>query len=293
MTGTVDILLPYYGDVSQMKEAVGSVLGQTYRDWRLVVLDDGYPDPEPERWFGAIDDSRVSYTKNPENLGANGNYRKAVELAEAEWFVMMGADDVMCPGYLESALAATGRGVDIIQPRVNVIDENGNSVLPLADRIKRLLMPRVGKGQWAVLSGEKLAASLLRADWAYFPSLMWRTEIVKEIGFRQGFDVVQDLALILDIVAQGGGMALTSHTVFNYRRHSQSDSSIKAVDGRRFDEERRFFRGEAERFSHMGWSRASRAARFHVTSRLNAASLLPRAVKVGGAPKALARHIIS
>lgn len=41
---TVDILFPYYGDVAMMKQAVLSVVGQTNPDWRLIVVDDGYPD---------------------------------------------------------------------------------------------------------------------------------------------------------------------------------------------------------------------------------------------------------
>ena len=62
---------------------------------------------------------------------------------------------------------------------------------------------------------------------------------------------------------------------FLYRRHSASDSSVRALDGRRFDEEARFFGGEADAFAARGWKSAERAARLHVTSRLNALSLLP------------------
>jgi len=132
----------------------------------------------------------------------------------------------------------------------------------------------------------------MRGDWAYFPSIAWRTEIVRDIGFRQGLDVVQDLALILDIVKRGGNMALLTDVVFDYRRHSQSDSSVRALDGRRFDEERRFFLSEAEAFDALGWSRAARFARRHLTSRLNAASLLFKAARTpGGSVKALLAHV--
>ena len=47
----IDVALPYYGDVDLMKQAVRSVLGQQFQDWRLFVVDDGFPDPEPARWF--------------------------------------------------------------------------------------------------------------------------------------------------------------------------------------------------------------------------------------------------
>jgi hypothetical protein len=47
-------MLPYYGDVDLMKLAAQSVMSQQFQDWRLVVVDDGYPSPEPERWFESI-----------------------------------------------------------------------------------------------------------------------------------------------------------------------------------------------------------------------------------------------
>ncbi|KYJ99900.1 glycosyltransferase [Microbacterium sp. p3-SID338] len=292
MTAAIDVMLPYYGDVALMKLAVRSVLDQSFTDVRLVVIDDGYPDPEPARWFGEMRDPRVTYLRNETNLGANGNYRKAVELVEADWFVMMGADDVMRPDYLATVADAAQRyDVDLIQPGVEVIDENGSRVLPLVDRVKKLITPRV-EGHGAAIGGEDLAASLMRGDWAYFPSIVWRTEVVQRIGFRTGLDVVQDLALILDIVKQGGKMALLTDVVFDYRRHSQSDSSVRALDGRRFDEERSFFLSEAESFDRLGWPRAARFARRHLTSRLNAASLLLKAARTpGGSVKALMRHI--
>src|SRR5512141_1373011 len=78
----VDVTLPYYGDVDLMKQAVRSVLGQSYPHWRLIVVDDGYPDPEPARWFGNLRDPRVAYRRNDANLGANGNYRRCLDVAQ-------------------------------------------------------------------------------------------------------------------------------------------------------------------------------------------------------------------
>lgn len=291
MSRVIDIMLPYYGDVDLMKAAVESVIAQTDPSWRLIVIDDGYPDPEPARWFGEKTDPRIVYQRNETNLGANGNYRKAVELVESEWFVMMGADDLMQPDYIRVVSRAIETlQVDIIQPGVAVIDEHGGRARPLADRLKKHLSISPTSGG-TVLEGERVVASLLRANWAYFPSLAWRTDAVRRLGFRSGLDVVQDLALILDILADGGRLAVLPEEVFLYRRHSASDSSVRALDGRRFDEERRFFSGEATRFAARGWRRAARAARWHITSRLNAASLIPKAMTNGGSPRALARHL--
>ncbi|MHA7191145.1 glycosyltransferase family 2 protein [Arthrobacter sp. MDT2-16] len=291
---SVDVLFPYYGDVDLMKKAARSVMGQQFEDWRLIVVDDGYPDPEPARWFGSIDDPRVSYQRNGSNLGANGNYRKALEFVEAPLVVIMGADDIMLPNYLETVVGtfAAYPTADVVQPGVRVIDENGAAVTPLVDRVKSLAMP--GATEPTVLQGERLATSLLHAGWHYFPSLAWRSATITRIGFRPEFDVVQDLALLLDIAADGGTMVLQPELAFLYRRHSGSDSSVRALDGRRFDEERRFFEIEARRFAALGWQKAARAASLHITSRLNAVALLATAVlkRQKASISSLSRHII-
>lgn len=292
---TVDVMLPYYGDVDQMKLAARSVMSQQNEDWRLIVIDDGYPDPEPERWFSAMTDPRVTYLRNDENLGANGNYRKALTMVEAPYVVIMGADDVMLPNYLDVVVSGfeAHPEANVVQPGVQVIDERGIACLPLVDAVKKVYAPKTRERM--ELKGEAMATSLVRADWAYFPSLAWRSETIVRIGFTEGLDVVQDLALLLDIAAEGGSMVIDPTLSFLYRRHSASDSSVRALDGRRFDEERSFFEGQALRFKTLGWQKAARAASFHTTSRLNAATLILKSVskgKVDSVPR-LAKHIFS
>lgn len=291
---TVDVLFPYYGDVEFMKLAVQSVLRQSYSDFNLIVVDDGYPDDSIPGWFASLNDARVSYERNEHNLGANANYRKCVDKATNDLMVMMGADDIMLPNYLEWLVTrAEARPEAVIfQPGVVVIDQNGASGHGLVDGLKDIYRPR-GSGA-RVLSGETLASSLLRGNWMYFPSLGWRTEMVKRTGFRQGYDVVQDLCLALDVAMQGGSLLLDDELAFMYRRFSGSDSSVRALSGTRFDEERRFFTTMADEMEALGWPRAARTARLHLSSRLHAGSLLPRAVVKGNmtGTRNFVRHIV-
>ena len=106
---TVDILFPFYGDVALMKQAVRSIIGQTNPDWRLVVVDDGYPDDSIPGWFESLDDSRITYMRNEKNLGANGNYTKALSFVENDLVTVMGADDVMLPNYIDWLVEASKR----------------------------------------------------------------------------------------------------------------------------------------------------------------------------------------
>ncbi|MUN55714.1 glycosyltransferase [Kocuria koreensis] len=289
---TVDILFPYYGDVALMKQAVRSVLHQTNTDWRLIVVDDGYPDDSIPGWFESLNDDRVTYMRNEKNLGANGNYRKCLGFVENELVVVMGADDVMLPNYIDWFVHAAEAHpeANIFQPGVFVIDENNAPSNTMVEKTKAYYRP----DQTTVLDGEGLAVSILRGDWLYFPSLGWRAETIVGLGFREGFDVVQDMCLVMDVAMTGGALFYDETAAFMYRRHKASDSSWRALDGTRFDEERRFFETMAEEMGAMGWSKAATVARLHVSSRLHAASLLPKAAqaKNWGGVKNLASHLV-
>src|SRR3954447_22289989 len=120
----LDVLLPFYGDPNLLRTAVESVLCQRSPDWTLTIVDDGYPDPSVEEWCTGIDDDRVTYLRNSMNLGANRNYAHALSIAQADYVVLMGADDVMLPNYVEVVNRAISSypGVAVVQPGVGVID---------------------------------------------------------------------------------------------------------------------------------------------------------------------------
>ncbi|WP_405529617.1 glycosyltransferase [Streptomyces avidinii] len=287
-----EILLPYYGDVALMQDAVRSVLAQDGADWRLTVVDDGREPGVPE-WFEQLADPRVRYLRNERNLGVTGNFNRCVELAEYEYLVLMGCDDLMHPNYLQVVRAAADRepAAAMIQPGVQVIGTDGLPFDTLGDRTKRKLYAPKGPGR-ALLGGEELATSLLRGNWLYFPSICWRTAAVKRFGFRTDLGVIQDLALVVDLLVAGETLATTPEVCFSYRRHAESESSAKAYTGHRFEEAKRFFVETADRLDRHGWPRAAKVSRLHLSSRLHALTLLPGAARKAGRPgvSAMLRH---
>ncbi len=287
-------MIPFYGDPGLFRDAVESVRAQSDPDWRLVVIDDVYPDTTPGEWVSSLGDERIHYVRNETNLGVSGNFTRAVELVRNEHFVLMGCDDLLESGYVAAMRAAIARHPtgSYFQPAVTVIADDGSPALPLADRVKAWYRPK--HTQPVVLSGERLAVSLLRGNWTYFPSICWTAQVVRRHGFDAEFDVVLDLALQLDIVASGGSLVLLPERTFRYRRHAGSVSSWTAQDGTRFDEERAFFLSAKRRLRVAGWSHAARVASAHWSSRLNAVTKLPAAVAKRDRPglRALTRHIL-
>ena len=287
-------MLPFWGRPDHFRIAVDSVLAQSDPDWTLTIVDDVYPDTAPGEWAQSLGDPRVRYIRNDVNLGVSKNYLKCVSLMEGEYSVMFGCDDVMLPGYVARAVELIEQFPDaaVIQPGVEVIDENGRVYRPLVDRIKALYRFR-GRGA-RQFAGERLAANLLRGNWTYFPALLWRVDLLRKHGFHAELDVVQDLIMLLDIAADDGSLVLDDRVVFQYRRHQSSVSSAMAADGSRFAQERTLFDAQAERFDAMGWRRAARAARIHFSSKLNALTRLLAALRAGNgrSVRALLTHAV-
>lgn len=98
----VSIGMPVYNGEEHLAAAIESALAQTYRDFELILCDNASTDRTEEicRWFAGLD-LRIRYHRNPENLGASGNFRRALELARGEFFKWLAHDDLLAPTYLE------------------------------------------------------------------------------------------------------------------------------------------------------------------------------------------------
>ena len=268
----IDVLLPYRGDAQLMRDAVTSVRAQTSPDWRLHVLDDADPDPSVTEWLRAQDDSRIRVVRNEQNLGVNGAFRRCLQFGDAEWVTFMGCDDLMHPDHLAhlGELVREHPGAAMYQPGVRVIDEAGQEYQPLADRVKARLAPGPGTHR---LAGEQAVRSLMRGNWLYFPSVLWRRSALDEHPFRPGLETALDLRLVMDLLLDGEALIADATTTFDYRRHARSASSTTARTAERFAEETRISCEVARECDLAGWPRAARAARIRPTVRLHAAVL--------------------
>lgn len=290
---TFDIMLPYWGEPAYLFQTVESVLAQDSDNWRLVVIDDRYGDPSVPEYFERLNDPRITYMVNEENLGVAGNFEKSVELATSDYLMVMGSDDVLLPNYVSSMerVIREHPEADIIQPNVETIGSNGRVRWNLADRIKYLLRPSTAQGP-VLLRGDEAASRLLVGDWLYWPSLTFKRETISATPFRDGYDVVLDLGVVIDILLAGGTLLVLPDVTFRYRRHDESVSSVKLLDGSRFAEERDYFARVGKEIKKRGWKKSRRAAGLYATSRAHALSLVPKALRLKNADalRALLRH---
>src|SRR5690606_4025782 len=115
---TLQIFVPFWGDPDLLFETIDSVLAQRNPDWEMTIIDDCYPDESiPER-MAAYTDERITYVRNPKNLGITENYREAIRQATSEYITILGCDDLLHPHYVDVVTDAIKRHpmADVIQP---------------------------------------------------------------------------------------------------------------------------------------------------------------------------------
>ncbi|HYI66377.1 MAG TPA: glycosyltransferase family A protein [Candidatus Limnocylindrales bacterium] len=125
----ITVAVPFAGAAHLLPKAVNSLLEQTYRPLRVVVVADGEDAPP------LPDDPRLTVYRLPENRGAYFAQAVALAACESEWFTIHGADDWSDPDRLERLLAA-GDDVDAVF---------GGSVFHRGDSTKRA-HPRYADG---------------------------------------------------------------------------------------------------------------------------------------------------
>lgn len=127
----VSIGVPVYNGARYLAETLDSLLAQTFRDFELIVSDNGSTDRTEEICRSYAErDSRIQYYRSETNRGAAWNHNRVFELASGEYFKWQCHDDLCHPEFLEKCKAVLDKdgAVVLCYSRFLRIDEAGRPV---------------------------------------------------------------------------------------------------------------------------------------------------------------------
>jgi glycosyltransferase involved in cell wall biosynthesis len=104
-TPKVSIGMPVYNGVSFIREALDSLMGQTFPDFELIISDNASTDGTTEicREYAKMD-SRIIYTRQTTNIGAVANFDFVLDQAGGQYFMWAAHDDVWSRNFIEALL---------------------------------------------------------------------------------------------------------------------------------------------------------------------------------------------
>lgn len=127
----VSIVLPVYNGENYVRQAIESVLTQTYRDFEFLIVDNASTDATERICTAyAANDSRIRYHRHAKNLGASMNHILGFRMASAEYVKFIAHDDVWAPTLLEKCVRVLDENPEVIlaYPKTRLIDENGDTL---------------------------------------------------------------------------------------------------------------------------------------------------------------------
>jgi glycosyltransferase involved in cell wall biosynthesis len=200
----VTAVIPVYNREKYVSEAIDSVLSQTFKDFELLVIDDGSTDRSREV-VRSYHDSRIRCVMNDSNEGIPKTRNKGVRLAQGEYLAFLDSDDWAYPERFAKQVAFLDSHPDYAAVGTWVVemDEKGRSLR----RIQR-----------RPVFSDEIAAQRLFSQGIANPTSMARTAVLREYEHREEYGLSEDFDLWARIAVKHK-LATLPEVLVRGRRH--------------------------------------------------------------------------
>lgn len=125
----VTVLMTVYNGMPYLREAMDSILGQTYKDFEFLIINDCSTDNSREIILSYAD-PRIRLIDNDQNLKQTRSLNKGLELAQTELIARMDQDDISHPQRLEKQVTfmQENKDVAVVGNNIRIIDQRGKVV---------------------------------------------------------------------------------------------------------------------------------------------------------------------
>jgi len=208
----VTVLLPVWNAEKYIKQAIESVLNQTFKDFELLVIDDASTDKSAEIIL-SFQDARIIYVKNNSNLQLIRTLNKGIRLARGRYLARMDADDICFSERLEKQVEflEKNKGIAVVGTDIEFISSKGRYI---------------GKGIVHPNGPKHIKWGLQRRNCVYHPTVMVNMDLLGEDFFYDtNYVHAEDYELWLRL-AKSYEIYNLSDILLKYRIHSASITNI-------------------------------------------------------------------
>jgi len=174
-TPLVSVLMPVYNGEAYLREAIDSIIHQTYTTFELLLINDGSTDSS-EIIALSYSDIRIKYIKNESNIGLIKTLNKGIGLAKGKYIARMDADDISSIERLSTQVSILeSRNIDVISSSVTKISSIG---------------AYIGIGDCLECNNELTRFMLMFGNPINHPAVTVRTSIMHKFKYRESYDAI-------------------------------------------------------------------------------------------------------
>jgi len=207
----VSVVMAAYNAEKYLKEAIDSVLNQSYSNIELVVVNDGSTDSTKNIILN-YDDKRIKYVENEMNSGLVVTRNKGLENAGGEYIAILDSDDIALPDKIQKQInfLEVNKGYGLCATFFRKIDAEGKI-------ISDITIP---------VSNKDLQTFLHYDNCICHSTVMARADLIKEFGYAKGSDLIEDTELLHNLAKITKMATLPVYTTL-YRMHGSNISVAK------------------------------------------------------------------
>lgn len=220
MQELVSVIIPVWNGEKYIKDCLYSVVGQTYKNVEIIIVDDGSEDHTVEicRRMQEMDQRiRIFCQKNQ---GVSVARNKGIELAAGKYLVFLDSDDMLHPAFLEKTLARAGKtGADVIGCRFRKVS---------TDRMRAEANKDFGScpaENWKSISVDKILnwfCNVRETDLSVVTCKLIKRELIGEQRFEIGIVLGEDTLFMYYLARKGFKLEVSDAQWYLYRMHSES-----------------------------------------------------------------------
>ncbi len=241
----ISIITPVYNVEKYLKKCLDSILSQTFRDFELIIVDDGSPDSCGEIADEyAETDSRVQVI-HKENGGAPSARNAGIKIATGDYLYFPDSDDWLEPTYLQelydtavstgSQLVISGYTMGYYENgkdcsyRVSVEDQNYNTQVKLRNNLHQYFDNMMMAVPWNKL----YKTDYIRSHDLFFPDVKW-----------------DDLHFNMDVIMDIESVAISSASGYHFFRSREGSETTTVFDSMLYQKRREQFRHILKVYKH-------------------------------------------
>lgn len=202
MQPLVTVLMPVYNGEKHLAPAIESILGQTYGNFELLIMDDGSTD-RSGNIVRSFRDQRIRYRKSETNQGIEQTLNEGIRLASGTFIARMDADDISLPQRLALQVAYMER-----YPETGV----------LGGAIRYLKQNKPGKIVTPPLSDDEIRVHFLFHNPIFHPAVMFRKKLVEHHAYPLDYRYAEDYRLWTEL-SDRTIFANIPNMILHYRIH--------------------------------------------------------------------------
>jgi len=205
----VSIIMSVYNGENYLKEAIDSILNQTFKDFEFIIINDGSTD-KSLRIIKSYKDPRIVLISRA-NRGLAKSLNEGIKKAKGEYIARMDADDISKKDRLQKQISFLGRNKDVslVVTTVELIDQNGDPIQHVWVDDRKAITPK------------QIEDSMPISDCIAHPTVFAISKLYKDYQYndvRSG----EDYDLWLRILSDGFKIAKIDDPLLSYRIHEES-----------------------------------------------------------------------